>query len=444
MNENISMPYSAEAESAVLGAVLFDPSQITTVAESLPEEGSFYISANANIYSAMIELFRKGTPIDPVTLKDQLVKNGTYEAIGGLSYITTMLDAVYTTANLSYYLKVVSDKATLRKLINACVRVTKNCVEEKDEVEHIMDLAEQEIFDLMKKRSESGTVKVSEVIPVAMERIQELSKKHEQVTGISTGLRDLDIKLSGLHNSDFVLIAARPAMGKSSLALNIGQYAAVHKKVPTAYFTLEMSKEQIVTRMLCSEALVDNNRIKTGDLDRKDWENLFHASELMIDAPFFIDDNASASINDIRAICKRLKLKENLGLVIIDYLQLMEGSRNESRQQEVSDISRALKIMAKELDVPVIALSQLSRATDQRTDHRPNLSDLRESGSIEQDADIVMFIYRDEVYNPDTEDKNVAECIVKKHRNGETGTVKMCWLGRYTRFCDMEQTADVE
>ena len=327
MNENISMPYSAEAESAVLGAVLFDPSQITTVAENLPEDGSFYINANACVYSAMLELFRKGTPIDPVTLKDQLVKNGTFEAIGGLSYLTTMLDAVYTTANLSYYLKVVSDKAMLRKLINACGRVTKNCVEEKEEVEHIMDLAEQEIFDLMKKRSESGTVRVSEVIPVAMDRIQELSKRQEQVTGISTGLRDLDVKLSGLHNSDFVLIAARPAMGKSSLALNIGQYAAVHKKVPTAYFTLEMSKEQIVTRMLCSEALVDNSRIKTGELDRKDWENLFGASKLMMDAPFFVDDNASASVSEIRAKCKRLKLKENLGLVIIDYLQLMQSDR---------------------------------------------------------------------------------------------------------------------
>lgn len=442
MNENISMPYSAEAECAVLGAVLFDPSQITLVAENLPENGSFYIEANGAIYSAMLELFRKGVPIDPVTLKDQLVKNGTFDAIGGISYIADMLQAVVTTANLPYYIKVVSDKSMLRKLIRACGEITTNCVGETHEVDYVLDNAEQKIFDIVQKRSENGIVKVGEIIPSAMERIQELSKRQEKVTGISTGLRDLDIKLSGLQNSDLVLIAARPAMGKSSLALNIGQYAAIHKNVPTAYFTLEMSKEQIVTRMLCSEALVDNSRIKSGELDRKDWENLFNASKLMVDAPFFIDDNSAASINDIRATCKRLKMKENLGLIIIDYLQLMEGTRNESRQQEVSDISRALKIMAKELNVPVIALSQLSRATDQRTDHRPNLSDLRESGAIEQDADIVMFIYRDEVYNPDTEDKNIAECIIRKHRNGETGTVKMCWLGRYTRFCDMEQTAD--
>ncbi len=439
MNENMTIPYSAEAESSVLGAVLFDPEQIVNVAETLSDENCFYIEANRAVYSAMLSLFRMGRPIDVVTLKEQLERDGKLDAIGGLSYIVSLADSVPTSANIKYYISIVSDKFYLRRLIHACERITKNCVEEKSELPVIMDNAEQEIFDIMQKRSENGLVRVGEIIPGAMNTIQELSKQKKKVTGISTGLRDLDALLSGLHNSDMVLIAARPAMGKSSLALNIGQYASVHKGVPTAYFTLEMSKEQIVTRMLCTEALIDSNKIKVGDLDQYDWEKLFKATNLMMDSPFYIDDTASISINEIRAKCKRLKLKEGLGLVIIDYLQLMEGRRSESRQQEVSDISRALKIMAKELDVPVVALSQLSRAPDQRTDHRPNLSDLRESGSIEQDADVVMFIYRDEVYNEETEEKNIAECIVRKHRNGETGTVKMCWLGQFTKFCDLEK-----
>lgn len=434
-----TVPYSAEAESSVLGAVLFDPGQITVVAESLPSPDAFYIESNKIVYSAMLELFGFGKPIDPVTLKQQLVSDGKFEAIGGMSYIIELAQIVPTASNLEYYVKIVQDKFSLRRLIHACGKITKNCVEEAGEVEKIMDNAEQEIFDIMQHRSEQGLMKVGALIPEAMNHIQQLSQKNETVTGISTGLKDLDIILSGLHDSDLVLIAARPAMGKSSLALNIGQYAAVHEHVPTAYFTLEMSGEQVVTRMLCSEALVDSNRVKTGNLDRYDWEKLFNATREMMDAPFFIDDKANASINEIRSKCKRLKLKENLGLVIIDYLQLMEGSRKESRQQEVSDISRGLKIMAKELNVPVIALSQLSRGVENRTDKRPNLSDLRESGAIEQDADIVMFIHRE---TDDEEKQNQAEILIRKHRNGSTGSVNVCWLGQYTRFCNLEKQQD--
>ena len=435
--EGVTVPYSAEAEASVLGSVLFDPQQITIVAENLINPDFFYIGANKAVYSAMLKLFSQGKPIDAVTLKQQLVQDGSFETIGGMSYIIELAEVVPTTANLEYYIKIVQDKSYLRRLIAACGKITKNCVEEAGETEKIMDSAEQAIFDIMQHRSEKGLTKVGALIPEAMNHIQLLSQKNEAVTGISTGLKDLDIILSGLHDSDLVLIAARPAMGKSSLALNIGQYAAVHEHIPTAYFTLEMSGEQVVTRMLCSEALVDSNRVKTGNLDRYDWEKLFNATKEMMDAPFFIDDKANATINEIRSKCKRLKLKENLGLVIIDYLQLMEGGgKKNSRQEEVSAISRGLKILAKELDVPVIALSQLSRGVESRTDKRPNLSDLRESGAIEQDADIVMFIHRE---TDDEEKQNQAEILIRKHRNGSTGTVNVCWLGQYTRFCNLEK-----
>lgn len=434
--DNMTVPYSAEAEASVLGSVMFNPQQITVVAEKLKSSDAFYIEANKAVYSAMLSLFSYGKPIDAVTLKQQLETDGKFEAIGGMNYIIDITQAVPTTANLDYYIKIVLEKSYLRKLIEACGRITKKCIEEREETEKILDSAEQEIFDIMQHRSEQGLIKVGAIIPETMNHIQMLSQKNEAVTGISTGLHDLDMILSGLHNSDLVLIAARPAMGKSSLALNIGQYVAVHEHIPTAYFTLEMSAEQVASRMLCSEAFVDSNSVKTGNLNDYDWQKLLSAAKEIIKAPFFIDDKSNVSINEIRSKCKRLKLKENLGLVVIDYLQLMEGTRKESRQTEVSDISRGLKILAKELDVPVIALSQLSRGVESRTDKRPNLSDLRESGAIEQDADIVMFIHRD---TDDEEKKNQAEIIIRKHRNGSTGSINVCWLGQYTRFCTLEK-----
>ncbi len=389
-----------------------------------------------------MDLFHQNKPIDVVVLKEQLITRGSFEAIGGLSYLADLAAGVPTTENINYYLKIVSEKSDLRRLIKAGSEIVQMSYEAKEELPVIMDAAEQKIFEILQKRSSEGFSSIQEVLPETIKRLEELSKNQSNVTGIPTGLIDLDQITAGLHNSDLILIAARPSMGKSSLALNIAGHAAAHSHVTTAFFSLEMSKEQIVNRLLCAEALVDSHKMTVGGLDETDWEKLLAAYQLLADAPFFIDDTAGISINEIRAKCKRLKLKHNLGLVVIDYLQLMQGRRSESRQQEVSDISRSLKIMAKELDIPVIALSQLNRAPDQRTDHRPMLSDLRESGSIEQDADIIMFIYRDDFYNPDSEEKNVAECLLSKHRNGSTGTVKMCWLGQFTKFCDMERTYD--
>lgn len=436
-----TVPYSQEAERSVLGAVLFDPQQISTVIGAVKEE-DFYLEANREVFAAMMDLFHQNKPIDVVVLKEQLITRGSFEAIGGLSYLADLAAGVPTTENINYYLKIVSEKSDLRRLIKAGSEIVQMSYEAKEELPVIMDAAEQKIFEILQKRSSEGFSSIQEVLPETIKRLEELSKNQSNVTGIPTGLIDLDQITAGLHNSDLILIAARPSMGKSSLALNIAGHAAAHSHVTTAFFSLEMSKEQIVNRLLCAEALVDSHKMTIGGLDETDWEKLFAAYQLLADAPFFIDDTAGISINEIRAKCKRLKLKHNLGLVVIDYLQLMQGRRSESRQQEVSDISRSLKIMAKELDIPVIALSQLNRAPDQRTDHRPMLSDLRESGSIEQDADIIMFIYRDDFYNPDSEEKNVAECLLSKHRNGSTGTVKMCWLGQFTKFCDMERTYD--
>lgn len=437
-----TMPYHAEAERSVLGSVLFDPEQIATVIEKVKEE-DFYLEANREVFAAMVDLFHAGKPIDVIVLKEQLLTRGSFDAIGGLSYLADLAAGVPTTENIGYYLQIMSEKADLRRLIHAGNEIVKMSYDEAEDLPTIMDAAEQKIFEILQRRSSEGFHSLQEILPTTMKELENLSKNKTTVTGIPTGFRDLDQLLAGLHNSDLVLIAARPGMGKSSLALNIACHAAAHEKVTTAFFSLEMSKEQLATRLLCSESLVENEKLKTGALTEQDWGKLFHGFDLLSKAPFYIDDTAGISINEIRAKCKRLKLKHNLGLVVIDYLQLMQGNRRENRQQEVSDISRALKVMAKELEIPVIALSQLSRATEQRGgDHRPLLSDLRESGSIEQDADIVLFIYREDVYNPDTERKNVAECIVRKHRNGAPGTRELCWLGQFTKFCDMERTYD--
>ena len=433
-----TVPYSRQAEQSVLGAVLFDPEQISTVAGALREE-DFYLQVTREVFCAMTDLYHLGKPVDAVVLQNQLQQRGSLEAIGGLPYLAELAASVPTTENLQYYINIVKDKSTLRKLIKAAGEITELCVTETEEVPVIMDAAEQKIFDILQDKEQRDFVRVDEVIPQTFDMLLKLSQNSGAVTGISTGLSDLDKLTAGLHNSDLVLLAARPAVGKSALALNIAQYAASRGKVPTAFFALEMSKEQLVSRLLCAEALVDAGKMKVGNLDSNDWDRLNKAAKMYYNVPFYLDDTASISINEIRSKCKRLKQEKNLGLIVVDYLQLMEGRRSESRQQEVSDISRSLKLMAKELDVPVIALSQLSRAPEQRADHRPMLSDLRESGSIEQDADIVMFLYRDEVYNENTEERNVAECIVAKHRSGSTGTLKMCFLGQFTKFCNLER-----
>lgn len=433
-------PQSLEAEQSVLGSMLIDKEVVPVVMEILKPE-DFYRPDHKEIYDVIIELFDRAQPIDLITVSERLKLHGKLELVGGLEYLTNIATEVPTTANVKHYAKIVEEKALLRKLIKASSDIVDLGYNASEEVSYILDKAEQNIFDILQKRSSQGFVPIKDVLVDTFNKLEELYNNSGNITGIPTGFADLDFKTSGLHNSDLILIAARPAMGKTAFALNLAQNAAVHSNVPVAVFSLEMSREQLVNRMLCSEAMVDSNRMKTGKLEDNDWQKVAKALGPLSEAPIFIDDTPGVSITEIRAKCRRLKLEHNLGLVIIDYLQLMQGSRSksENRQQEISEISRSLKILAKEINVPVITLSQLSRAPEARTDHRPILSDLRESGAIEQDADIVMFLYRDDYYNPETEKKNIAELILAKHRNGSTGTVELVWLGQYTKFANLEK-----
>ncbi len=433
-------PQSLEAEQSVLGSMLIDKEVVPVVMEILKPE-DFYRPDHKEIYDVIIELFDRAQPIDLITVSERLKLHGKLDLVGGLEYLTNIATEVPTTANVKHYAKIVEEKALLRKLIKASSDIVDLGYSASEEVTFILDKAEQNIFDILQKRSSQGFVPIKDVLVDTFNKLEELYNNSGNITGIPTGFADLDFKTSGLHNSDLILIAARPAMGKTAFALNLAQNAAVHSNVPVAVFSLEMSREQLVNRMLCSEAMVDSNRMKTGKLEDNDWQKVAKALGPLSEAPIFIDDTPGVSITEIRAKCRRLKLEHNLGLVIIDYLQLMQGSRSksENRQQEISEISRSLKILAKEINVPVITLSQLSRAPETRTDHRPILSDLRESGAIEQDADIVMFLYRDDYYNPETEKKNIAEVILAKHRNGSTGTVELVWLGQYTKFANLEK-----
>ena len=430
------MPHDVEAEQAVLGAMLIDNEAVSTVFEILKAD-DFYREDNKEIFSAISDLFEASKPIDTLSLKDQLSIRGTLEAVGDFEYIIELSGKVPSAANVEYYSKIVEGKAILRKLIRASTDITNMGYEATEEVQTIIDSAEKKIFDVIQNRNTKGFAKIRDVLVDNFAKLEELYNQKGYITGIPYGFADLDMKTAGLHGSDLVLVAARPALGKTSFVLNIAQHVACQEKVPVAFFSLEMSKEQLVNRMVCSEAMIDSNKMKTGKLDEDDWPKYANAMSKLSEAPIFIDDTPGISVMEMRAKCRRLKLERGLGLVVIDYLQLMQGhKKTDNRQQEVSEISRALKIMAKELDVPIITLSQLSRAPDARADHRPVLSDLRESGSIEQDADIVMFLYRDDYYNPDTEKKNIAEVILAKHRSGSTGTVELVWLGQYTKFAN--------
>lgn len=432
-------PQNLEAEQSVIGSMLLDREIIPNVTEILKAE-DFYRQDHKEIYEAIMDLFESAEPIDIITVSDQLKLRGTLESTGGLEYLTALVNGVPTTANVRHYAKIVEEKSLLRKLIKTSSDIVNMGYEGTEEVENVLDKAEKSIFDLLQKRNLKGMAPIKDVLVDAFNRLEELYNNKGHITGIPTGFADLDFKTAGLHNSDLILIAARPAMGKTAFALNIAQQAAVHAKVPVAVFSLEMSKEQLVNRMLCAEAMVDSQKMRTGKLEDQDWHKIAQALGPLSEAPIYIDDTPGTSMMEIRAKCRRLKLEKNLGLVVIDYLQLMQGKgKNESRQQEVSEISRSLKILAKEISVPIITLSQLSRAAETRTDHRPMLSDLRESGAIEQDADIVMFIYRDDYYNPDTEKKNIAEIIIAKHRGGSTGTVELAWLGQFTKFANLEK-----
>ena len=432
------LPHDGEAEQAIMGSMLIDKDAVINAIEVLKEE-DFYREDNKTIYSAMLSLYARSEPIDIITVKSELTQIGKFESIGGLEYLASLPDKVPVVSNIENYIQIVEEKSILRKLIKASNEISQMGYEQTEETERIMDVAEKKIFDIMQNRNTKGYTPIKEVLINAIDELEKLYNHKGGITGIATGFIDLDRITAGLHNSDLVLIAARPAMGKSAFALNIASHVAIREKIPVAVFSLEMSKEQLGSRILCSEAMVDSNKVRTGNIEEEDWIKLVSAVGPLSEADIFIDDTPGISISEIRAKCRKMKLEKNIGLIIIDYLQLIQGSgkKNASREQEISEISRSLKILAKELDVPVIALSQLSRAAEQRTDHKPMLSDLRESGAIEQDADIVMFIYREDYYNPDTERKNIAEIILAKHRAGATGTVELMWLGSYTKFVNL-------
>ncbi len=419
--------------------MLTDKDAVMNAMEVLRDE-DFYRDDNRAIYEAMTNLFSKGEPIDIITVKSELTANGKFEQVGGLEYLALLPEKVPTTTNVDKYIKIVEEKSLLRNLIKTANDIIAVGYDETEDVEAIMNSAEKKIFDVMQRKSQKGYNSIKDVLVGTFAELEKLYNQKGALSGISTGFIDLDYKTSGLHNSDLIILAARPAMGKSAFAINIATNAAVQSNVPVIIFNLEMSKEQVVNRILCSEALVDSNKVRTGKIEDDDWVKLANASGKLAEAPIYIDDTPGISIMDIRAKCRKMKLEKNIGLVVIDYLQLVQasGKKNSSREQEISEISRSLKILAKELDVPVIALSQLSRAAEQRKDdHRPMLSDLRESGAIEQDADIVMFLYRDDYYNENSEKKNIAEVILAKHRGGSTGTVELAWMGNYTKFANL-------
>lgn len=432
-------PHNVEAEQAVLGCMLLDSDVIPTVMELIRGE-DFYREDHREICEAIYDIVERAGPVDIITVSEQLQLRGTLGAAGGLDYLAIISGAVPTTANARHYAKIVEEKSLLRKLIKAASDISGMSYEASEEAAYVLDRAEKSIFDILQKRSTQGFTHIKDVLLDTFNRLEELYNSKSFITGIPTGFTDLDFKTAGLQNSDLILIASRPGMGKTAIALNIAQYAAVQKHVPVALFNLEMSKDQLVNRMLCSEVMVDGHKMRTGKLEDGDWNKIAQALAPLSAAPIYIDDTPGISVMDIRAKCRRLKLERNLGLVVIDYLQLMQGrGRSENRQQEVSEISRSLKILAKELNVPVVTMSQLSRGPESRTDHRPMLSDLRESGAIEQDADIVMFLYREDYYKPDTEKKNIAEVIIAKHRNGSTGTVELRWFGEFTKFANLRE-----
>lgn len=427
-------PHSIEAEQSVIGCVVLDKEVVPSVAEIL-KVGDFYREDHREIYSAVMDLYSHAEPVDLITVSDRLKSRGTLDKVGGLEYLTALANSVPTTTNAVHYAQIVEEKSMLRKLIKTSSEIVTMGYEAAEDVAIVLDRAEKNIFDILQKRNVQGYSHIKELLVDAFTKLEELYNNKDPITGVPTGFIDLDKKTAGLQNSDLILVAARPAMGKTSFALNIAQHAAVHKNIPVAVFSLEMSKEQLVNRVLCSEVMIDSQKMKTGNLEDEDWQKIARALGPLSEAPIYIDDTPGLSVMEIRARCRRLKLEKDLGLVVIDYLQLMQGSkRSENRQQEISEISRSLKILAKEIDVPVIALSQLSRAPEARSDRRPILSDLRESGAIEQDADLVMFLYRDDYYNPDSERQNIAEVIIAKHRNGSTGTVDLVWMGKYTKF----------
>ncbi len=435
-------PHNMEAEQSVLGSMIIDKDAIVTATEILRPD-DFYKEANKEIYEAILELYDRNEPVDLITLSEELKKRDTLESIGGISYLANLSEGVSTTANIKYYCEIVEEKSILRKLIKSCNEIISDGYKNDKEVEKIIDLAESRIFDITQSKSHEGFSPIKSVLLESLNKIEEMYENKGGVTGLATGFIDLDNKTSGLQKSDLILLAARPSMGKTAIGLNIAQNSAIRSDASVAIFSLEMSKEQLVLRMLSSESNVELQKIRTGDLSEDEWPKIIRSMGPLSQAKIFIDDTPGVTVNEIKAKCRRLKIEHGLDLVLIDYLQLMSGDgRTENRQQEISKISRGLKGLAREMECPVIALSQLSRAPELRSDHRPIMSDLRESGAIEQDADVIMMLYRDEYYHPDTDKKNIGELIITKQRNGPTGTIELVWMGQFTKYLNIEKYRD--
>ncbi len=434
------MPHSLEAERSVTGAMLMDKEAIMTASEILTGE-DFYTKQYGVIFDAMVELFNEGSPVDLITLQERLREKDVPPEISRLEFVRELMDSATISANVKYYAQIVREKAILRRLIHLTEEISNVCYGGKERLEDVLEMTERKVFELVSKGDSGDFVPIRQIVIQALDKIEAASRTKGNVTGIATGFIDLDYRTAGLQPSDLVLIAARPSMGKTAFVLNIAQYVAFRSNITTAIFSLEMSKEQLVNRLLALESHVDSQAIRTGNLEDTDWEKLIEGAGIIGKSNLIIDDVPGISIAELRSKCRKYKLEQNLGLIIIDYLQLMsgQGRASDSRQQEISDISRSLKALARELNVPVVALSQLSRAVEQRPDKRPMLSDLRESGAIEQDADVVMFIYRDEYYNKDSEKRGIAEIIIAKQRNGPVGTVELAWLPQYTKFANPER-----
>ena len=434
------MPNSLEAEQSVIGSMIMDQDAIVTAMEILLQE-DFYHKQYGILFDAMIELYSSGQPVDLVTLQNKLKEKDVPQEVSSLEFVGELVRAVPTSANVKYYCNIVKENSMKRKLIRVTEEIENECYAGKESLESVLDKTEHDIFALLSSRTGGDYVPIRQVVMNALEKIEKASQQAGNVTGIPTGFIDLDYRTAGLQPSDLVLIAARPSMGKTAFVLNIAQYVAFHENMCTAIFSLEMSKEQLVNRLFSLESRVDAQALRTGNLSDADWAKLVEGAGIIGDSELIIDDTPGISISEMRSKCRKYKLEHDLKLIIIDYLQLMSGSgrSTDSRQQEISDISRSLKALARELNVPVLALSQLSRAVEQRPDHRPMLSDLRESGAIEQDADVVMFIYRDDYYNKDTELKGISEIIIAKQRNGPIGTVNLAWLPEYTKFANLER-----
>lgn len=447
MEENVIkriLPHSVEAEQSVIGSMIMDREAIVVASELITGE-DFYNRQYGILFETMVELNDAGSPVDLVTLQNKLKEKDVPPEVSSLEFVRDLITAVPTSANIKYYANIVAEKATLRRLIRLNEEIANTCYAGKESLEYILEDTEKRVFQLVQKRTTDDFVPVRQIVMNAMDKIETAAKNKGSVTGIPTGFIDLDYRTAGMQPSDLILVAARPSMGKTAFELNLAHYMAFKKNLTVALFSLEMSKEQLVNRMFSLESNVDAQKLRTGQLNDEEWERLIESAGTIGKSKLIIDDTPGISIAELRSKCRKYKLEHDLSIIMIDYLQLMSGSgRTESRQQEISDISRSLKALARELSVPVVALSQLSRAVEQRPDHRPMLSDLRESGAIEQDADVVMFLYRDDYYNHDSPDKGVSEVIIAKQRNGPIGTVKLAWLPQYTKFANLEHKANEE